>query len=136
MTAKIAQITVDDDFARFGAKSYAINKINTVEMRERAPHGMTGMFICGLLTIIFLFTYLGSLSGNTKSSFGTLLVALVCGGLTYYQWRRSKIREYSLFLRTSSSEVQAYISSDQDEVQSLRDRIERAMVRQSRIGAA
>jgi hypothetical protein len=31
-------VSVDRDFARFGSKSYAINKINTVEVRERKPH--------------------------------------------------------------------------------------------------
>lgn len=33
---------IDDDFARFGAKSYAINKINSVDVRERQPYGRTG----------------------------------------------------------------------------------------------
>jgi len=29
-------ISVDDNFARFGTKSYAINKINSVDVRSRA----------------------------------------------------------------------------------------------------
>ena len=35
-------ITVDNDFARFGSKSYAINKINSVEVRERKLGGRGG----------------------------------------------------------------------------------------------
>lgn len=32
-------VSVDQHFARFGAKSYAINKINSVEVRRRYPNG-------------------------------------------------------------------------------------------------
>lgn len=31
-------VSVDRDFARFGNKSYAINKINSVEVRQHHPH--------------------------------------------------------------------------------------------------
>jgi hypothetical protein len=46
-----------------------------------------------------------------------------------FWWKRSRIAEYQLFLMASSSEAQAFVSRNGDEVYSLRDRIERAMTR-------
>lgn len=40
MTGVVA-VSVDRDFARFGSKSFAINKIHTVEVRARRPHSQT-----------------------------------------------------------------------------------------------
>lgn len=114
-------VTVDDDFARFGGKSYAINKINSVEVRKRHPYGQSAAFLCGLITIIFLFASAGSPA--------FIVLALVFGFLTYLAWRRAKIVEYQLFLMTSSSEAQAFVTRDGEEVQALRDKIERAMTR-------
>jgi hypothetical protein len=43
-------------------------------------------------------------------------------------WQKSQIREYQLFLMTSSSEAQAFVTRNREEVLSLRHSIERAMV--------
>jgi hypothetical protein len=53
------QVSVDRDFARFGGKSYAINKINTVEVRQRHPNGKTGMFVAGLIALFCLLAAFG-----------------------------------------------------------------------------
>ena len=117
-------VSVDRDFARFGAKTYAINKINSVEVRARHPHGTAWMFLCGLVALIGLLSFLGSADAF---SFG---LAVVFGPLAYMAWKRSKIIEYQLFLMTSSSEAQALTSRDADMIQSLRNRIEAAMIGQ------
>ena len=129
-------VTVDDDFARFGNKSYAINKINSVEVRSRRPHGKAAIYIWGLLTLIFLLAFIGSMSvpttdpsAPTPSPLVMLGLAALFGWLAYWAWLKSKIVEYKLFLMTSSSEAQAFVSFDGLEVQSLRDRIEGAMAR-------
>jgi hypothetical protein len=109
-------VSVDRDFARFGSKSYAINKINSVEVRRRHPHGQGAMFVFGLLALICL---LGGASG--------VVLALFFGTLALWFWQRSRIVEYQLFLMTSSSEAQAISSRDGVLIDRLRNRIEQAM---------
>jgi hypothetical protein len=117
-------VSVDCDFARFGSKSYAINKINSVEVRRRHPHGQGLMFAFGLLTII---CFLSALGGGGGSMF---VLLVIFGALAFWAWRRSRILEYQLFLMTSSSEAQAITSRDPDMIDGLRNRIERAMAGQ------
>jgi hypothetical protein len=109
-------VSVDRDFARFGNKSYAINKINSVEVRQRHPYGTAGMFLAGLGAVICV------LSGG-----GWIILGVIFGGLAYWLWRRSRIVEFQLFLMTSSSEAQAFVSRDGEMIDRLRNRIERAM---------
>ena len=131
MVQRETAVTVDRDFARFGNKSYAINKINSVEVRERHPHGQGAMYVWGLLALIMLLAFLGSLSGPQPSSGpGWLLIGAVCGFLAYVAWKKSKIVEYQLFLMTSSSEAQALASRDADLILRLRNRIESAIAGQ------
>jgi hypothetical protein len=124
---QLSNVTIDDKFARFGAKSYAINKINSVEVRDRKPHGQGAVFLAGLLAIIFALAALGSLASPDGASWVSVGLAALCGWLAYKAWLRSKIVEYQLFLMTSSSEAQAFVTHDQDEVLDLRNRIESAM---------
>eukprot|EP00456_Euglypha_rotunda_P014398 TRINITY_DN14515_c0_g1_i1.p3 TRINITY_DN14515_c0_g1~~TRINITY_DN14515_c0_g1_i1.p3 ORF type:complete len:107 (+),score=20.44 TRINITY_DN14515_c0_g1_i1:876-1196(+) len=67
MSGGLMNVSVDKDFARFGSKSYAINKINTVDVRERKPYGQLGMFIFGVLCFIFGMAALGGLSEKSLS---------------------------------------------------------------------
>jgi hypothetical protein len=124
-------VSVDNDFARFGSKSYAINKINSVEVRERKPHGKAGAIICGFLGLIFVMGGLGSFASPQGASIGSFVLAALFVALAYWQWQRSKICEYLLFLMTSSSETQAFVTRDQDEVIDLRGKIEGAMLHHS-----
>lgn len=117
-------VSVDRDFARFGGKSYAINKINTVEVRKRYPFGSGPMVVAGLITIICFFAALGG------GGAGAILLGFLFAALTYWGWRRSQVIEYQLFLMTSSSEAQAISSLDGEMISKLRDRIERAMTGQ------
>lgn len=128
-------VTIDDDFARFGAKSYAINKINSVEVRERQPHGKSGAIICAVIAVFGLMAGIGSFSSPEGASFGGFGVAVIFGAIAYALWKKSEIREYQLFLMTSSSEAQALVSFDSAYVQDLRDQIEGAMLHHSRRGS-
>jgi len=122
-------VSVDDDFARFGNKSYAINKINSVEVRSRRPFGQGTMFVLGLLGVILVASAAGQLPNNPGGAVLTLMFAAFLGFLAYRSWLKSKTIEYQLFLMTSSSEAQAFVTRDRNEVQALRDRIESAMAR-------
>lgn len=123
------RVSVDADFARFGNKSYAINKINSVEVRSRRPYGQGAMFVWGLLAIICGLSGLGQLADAAGGAILTLAFAVLFGFLAWKAWQKSHVVEYQLFLMTSSSEAQAFVSRDGDEVQALRDRIEGAMAR-------
>jgi hypothetical protein len=123
-------VSVDNDFARFGAKSYAINKINTVEVRERQPHGIGSAIICAIIAILCLMAAIGKITdGKSDEVLSTFLFAAIFGGIAYWCWVRSKILEYQLYLMTTSSEAQAYTSRDAETVSELRTQIERAMTR-------
>lgn len=118
-------VSVDRDFARFGKKAYAINKINSVEVRERHPYGSAGVILLGGLTLLFLGMAVSATDPAQRPT--SLLLAILCGGAAYWSWRRSKIVEYQLFLMTSSSEAEAISSRDGQMIDRLRERIEKAM---------
>src|SRR4051812_18428207 len=128
MSGEIA-VSVDRDFARFGSKAYAINKINTVDVTAKRPYSQNAFFGWGLLAVISLLVFAGGeKSGVNNGLGGGLFLFAGFGFLSYRAWVRSKIVEYYLMLVTSSHSVQAIKSSDSDFIQDLRDRIERAMV--------
>ena len=130
MAAAVNSVRVDNDFARFGSKSYAINKINSVEVRERQPHGMGVVILSGFFAVVLFFV--GIQTGNATS----IAVGVILGLLAIWLWTRTRIREYLLFLMTSSSETQAFMTRDEEEVDSLREQIEAAMLNHSRRGAS
>jgi hypothetical protein len=123
------RVDVDRDFARFGSKAYAINKINTVEVTSRYPYRRKAAFGWGLLAFFSLLVFGGSASDGNGSGIGFFALALCAflGFLAYRAWQRSKIIEYNLMLVTSSHSLQAIKSRDSDFIQDIRDRIERAM---------
>lgn len=114
-------IRVDGDFARFGSKSYAINKINSVDVRVHQP-----VSSC-LPVVLWIGAAVMTLAAVRQLSPGFLVTAglLALGALVMQ--RESKRRIYRLFLTTSSSEAQAYESGDGEEVSALRQAIETAM---------
>jgi hypothetical protein len=88
------------------------------------------MFAWGLLCLIVTLMCLGSLSKPDGGTFWALAFAGLFGFLAYRAWKRSEIVEHQLFLMTSSSEAQAFVSRDGSMIEGLRERIERAMVGQ------
>lgn len=117
-------VSVDADFARFGNKSYAINKINSVEVRARRPFGPGWLILWGGLTAI------SAVMAYSLGRADWLLFGGVAAFFAYRAWKKSKTIEYQLFLMTSSSEAQALVSRDGGQIQGLRDRIEKAMAGQ------
>jgi hypothetical protein len=122
-------VSVDRDFARFGSKSYAINKINSVDVRARHPHSQTAALGWGLAAAICLIIAFGqsSASADTGDPAAVLCFGALFGFLAFRAWKRSKVVEYQLFLVTSSGAVQAIKSEDPSVIDGLRNRIERAM---------
>jgi hypothetical protein len=115
-------VSVDNDFARFGSKSYAINKINSVEVRSERMGSDLPWIICGAIAAICGFAFLGDPNP------GSLIGGLIFGGLAYLLFKSAQRYNHKLYLMTSSSEVQALQSQDKSEIDQLRNAIEAAMV--------
>lgn len=123
-----SSISVDANFVRVGGKSYAINKINSVEVRERKPHGAGAAYIWGLLAAPSLLIGVVAMAHDAGGGVIFLGLGALFAWLAYAAAQRAKIREYSLILMTSSGEAQAVITRDESEVQDLRTEIETAMI--------
>ena len=120
-------VRIDGDFARFGNRSYAIDKINSVEVRERKLHGEFGALLFGALAVIWLVFAVGANSGPV---FFTLLALAALTGIgAAWAWMNRREVDYQLFLMTSSSQSQAFVSKDRCEVEALRDSLEQAIAK-------
>ena len=113
-------IKVDRDFARFGSKSYSIDKINTVDVRIVPPGTCLPIFLMFLSGFFILVALIAQNEG--LGLFGMII------GIAAYGVYKSRKTEYSLFLVTSSSEAQAYSTTDWSQIDELRKAIELAMV--------
>lgn len=127
MTGMEAAISIDRNFVRFGTKSYATNKINSVDVRQSKPHGKGMFLLFSILAAFSLLSALGSLSRGNEAPVGALLLAALFAVIAYGAYQRSKIILYHLFLMTSSSETQAFSSQSDEEIRHLRTEIEQAM---------
>lgn len=118
-----AHVTVDDHFARFGSKSYAINKITSVDVKvnERRSSGWT---VLGILGAFLLLVGIGMIEGGNSAGWGVLIIGagMVAGASILYPKRIS--RTYVLMLATAAGEVQATMSADGDAIAELREAIE------------
>ncbi|MBD8699284.1 hypothetical protein IFT54_05570 [Sphingomonas sp. CFBP 13714] len=121
-------VSVDNKFARFGSKSFAVNKITSVDVRSEVTPADTkwkGLAALAALLVIVAVT-------NLQIAPLCVLIALV---LAYFAWvgfKKSKIKTvHRLFVVTSGSEVQAYETSDGNEIGDLREAIENAMIASS-----
>ncbi|GEM_PF-925487 len=121
-------VVVEDHFVRFGSKSYALNKINSVDVTVSRKISSAWLWLI-LLGVVFLLFALGQY--QTGGS-GAALVLLIMGGFFIYsgiQSHKNRITEtYHLMFATSSGEAQATKTKDGEAVQELRRVIEAAIV--------
>ncbi|MBO9499987.1 MAG: hypothetical protein J7483_11080 [Novosphingobium sp.] len=120
-------ISVDAHFARVGSKSYAIDKISSVDVRQRKPHTLGPVLLFGLLAL--LFAWFGRLSMDVGAGMPFFVVAGVCALVAWHAIRKLKVVEYRLFLVTSATEVQAIETRDAEAIAELRAAIETAISR-------
>jgi len=115
-------ISVDGHFARFNDKSYAINKINSVEVKRIAakPNSKNVWIV---LAVLCLLVAIGAQSA------GWIVGAIFFGAFAYQAYRNPNKDSFQLYLMTSSSEVQALVTQDADQISRLRAAIEAAMSR-------
>lgn len=121
-------VSVDHHFARFGSKSYAIDKINSVDVREEKKSGCAWIAFA-ILAGIFGLSAIGTSSSGTAAEAGPLwfTFAVFAGTAVLLYIKRPK-PVYHLMLATSSGEVQATNTGNRERVLELRQAIETAMV--------
>jgi hypothetical protein len=120
-------VRVDRHFARFGSKSYAIDKINSVDVREEKKSGCLWVGFA-ILAGIFGLAAIGSLTSNPSDSAGMLILFAVVAGIATLLYKNRPKPIYHLVLATSSGEVQATNSGSRPDVLELREAIEAAMM--------
>ncbi|MFC0206414.1 DUF6232 family protein [Novosphingobium soli] len=113
-------VSVDSNFARFGSKSYAIDKINSVDVRVETKQGC----LWGALAVISVFCFFGAIGAGT---IGAWVAFLFFAGLTVLAYMKRPKPVYHLMLATSSGEVQATNAGDREAIGELRAAIETAM---------
>lgn len=121
-------IVIDEHFARFGSKSYSLDKINTVDVRSHRVGGIGWIFL-GFIGVLFLLAGLGNLvEGLTNAVWVSLAVSAVCLALAYNSRKKANTVWHQLILATSNGDAQAMQSTNSDEVLALRAAIEKAMI--------
>lgn len=121
-------ITIDNNFARFGAKSFAINKINSVEVRSQTVPGSKAWLVFAVLAALFAINVIVRYF-NGEDTNGSFWAAAVLGVLSAATWgKRHAVTTHRLFLVTSSAEAQAFATHDWTDITELRTAIEDAMV--------
>lgn len=115
-------VSVDAHFVRVGTKSYAVDKIGSIDVRNRFVKGSSGYVVLWVLAALCAVLALINLSG------GWFVLALILGiaGLPSFRKRHSHTF-FGLVLLTNAGETQAFESTDGEEIMDIRDAIERAM---------
>lgn len=123
-------IRVDRDFVRFGTASYAISKINSIEVRTVKPYKADSAGVALLISVALLLA--AAAQGSQGASILCGILAALVFALSVGLALRAQAIEYRLFLMTSSGEARAYVSTNKDEVLALRDKIEDAVANYDR----
>jgi hypothetical protein len=110
-------VTVDRDFARFGSKSYAIDKITSTDVKTTHPYSGCGIGLM-LVALFCLFLAIGGFKAG-------IFIALAGGVAAIWLMMR---QSFSLVIVTSASEVNAYQSTDKDLISTVKEAVETAMI--------
>ena len=121
------QVTVDAHFARFGSKSYAIDKINSVDVRVEKRAGCLWISVAAIAAILGLAAIGNSVSATANGSGQGWGLFVVAAAFAFILYRARPKPLYHLMLATSSGEVQATKSTDKEAIGELREAIEAAM---------
>lgn len=120
-------VKIDSHFARFGSKSYAIDKINSVDVREE-KRSAVAFTLFAIMAVLAGLAALGATgSGETGSVVTTWVLFLILAGIAVVLYKNRPTPIYHLVLATSSGEVQATKTGDQSAIGELRGAIELAM---------
>lgn len=117
-------VSVDQHFVRVGSKSYAVDKIGSIDVRNRVVRGSAAYVvwwaIAGLAAIPAVM--------NQNGVWFVIALLAGIGGLPSYRKRNSHTY-FSVVLLTNAGEAQAFESTSSEEIMDIRDAIETAMTR-------
>lgn len=115
-------VTVDRNFLRVGSKSYAVDKIGSIDIRTRRERGSQLPYAFWLAAAVCVAIAVHSREIEVG------LLAVVLAGIGFLLRERARPRvSHSLVLLTTAGETQAFESSNMEEICDVRDAIEAAM---------
>lgn len=117
-------VSVDEHFVRVGTKSYAIDKIGSIDVRTRFVKGTNGHLIAWVAAAVVAVLAVI----NRSEGYALFALILAIAGLPSYRKRHS-YTFFSLVLLTNAGETHAFESTNSEEIMDIRDAIERAMTR-------
>lgn len=119
-----ADIKITNLRAVFGAKTYSISNITSVEAQRIDPSGCApAFFILGGI----LLTAVGAMAAM-DGSYGILIFGL-CLLIPGYFISRQQKPSYAVSLTTASGEVKAYTSENQETIQEIVNALNEAIIR-------
>lgn len=127
MQFSTGDIVIDEHFARFGSKSYALDKINTVDVRSRRVGGIGWVFWALFTVICVLLTIAAAGKDGVGGAILPGLFTVLFGWLTMRGHGKANRLWHQLFLTTSNGDAQAMQSMDLAEVMKLREALEGAI---------
>jgi hypothetical protein len=114
---KSPDVVVDRDFARFGSKSYAIDKITSTDVKTTHPYSGCGIALL-LVALFCLFLAIGGFKAG-------IFMGLAGGAAAIWLMTRES---FSLLIVTSASELSAYQATDKELIFTIKEAVEDAMV--------
>ena len=117
-------VSVDDKFVRIASKSYAINKITSVDVREQVTPGKSGYAFLWVIGAVL------AIAGIAQQAPYLFIMAAVCAGFGWRHWEKRKpVSLFQLYLVTAAGETPAHAEFDYDTITEMRAAIEEAMSR-------
>lgn len=119
-----AEVQITSLRAVFGAKTYAISNITSVEGQKIEP---SGCFPISLAILGGALTLFGALAAFADGGFGMLMfgLLLLIPGVAIY---RSAKPSFAVNITTSAGEVKAYTSNDWETIRQIVEALNNAIV--------
>jgi len=121
-----ADIKITNLRAVFGAKTYSISNITSVEAQKIEPSGclVGGLMLLGFPMIFF--SILSLIDGNSES-WGVLIMGVLFAGAGLAGYRAQK-PSYAVKLTTAAGEVKACTSDDESSIREIVEALNNAII--------
>lgn len=123
-------IQIDSKIAKINSISIPIRNIGSVHIKT---NGGFGRFLCTILLVFFAFVAIVAFAGSFMPQHGQgfdmtmMTVALVTSAVCLILFYGSRMRSYSLVIRTSSSDQSILDSEDIESLNKIKVAIEKAI---------
>jgi hypothetical protein len=121
-------VSVDRHFVRIGSKSYAVDRITSVEVRRHRPYSI-GPAVAGFLSALLLLTLgiVRPVRDSWLAPTGAIGLGISLMFFALWRWQRARVEIHQLHLSPNFPPEPAFVARDRAIVIALRDRIEAAI---------